>query len=100
MPALPLSHYSEIKCGAYLIPIVFLFFDKIIRLVTPDKRGHTYHCEIERIGLFLSYNMVNGFDVKITMSNGIFEQTSNLTMAFFRYLIAFLSRHLTDRWHF
>ena len=44
--------------------------------------------------------MVNGFDVKITMSNRISEQTSNLTMAFFRYLIAFLSRHLTDRWHF
>ena len=41
-----------------------------------------------------------GFDVKITMFNGISEQTSNLTMAFFRYLISFLSRHLTDRWHF
>ena len=34
------------------------------------------------LDLFLSYNMVNGFDVKITMSNGIFEQTSNGTMAF------------------
>lgn len=52
------------------------------------------------LGLFLSYNMVNGFDMKITMSNGIFEQTSNRMMAFFRYLIAFLSKHLTDRWHF
>ena len=85
----PLSHYSKIKCGAYLIPTVFLFSYKIIRLVTPDKRGHTYHCEIEIIGLFLPYNMVNGFDVKITMSNGIPEQTSNETMAFLRYLIAF-----------
>ena len=45
------------------------------------------------LGLFLSYNMVNEFDVKITMSNGIFEETSNGTMAF-------LSKHLTDRWHF
>ena len=44
--------------------------------------------------------MVNGFDVKITMCNAISEKTSNLTMAFFRYLIAFLSRHLTDRCHF
>ena len=44
--------------------------------------------------------MVNGFDVKITMSDGIFEQTSNLMMAFFRYLIAVLSRHLMDRSHF
>ena len=76
---------------------MFLFSCKIICFVTSDKRGHTYHCEIERIGLFLSYNMVNGFDVKITMSNGIFEQTSNGTMAFLRYLIAFLSKHLTDR---
>ena len=82
MPALPLSHYSKIKCGAYLIPIMFLFSCKIVRLVTLDKRGHTYHCETDRISLFLSYNMVNGFDVKITMSNGIFGQTSNGTMAF------------------
>ena len=97
MPALPLSHYSKIKCGAYLIPTAFLFSYKIIRLVTHDKRGHTSHCENRPI---FSYNMVNGFDVKFTMSNGIFEQISNLTKAFLRYLIAFLSRHLTDRWHF
>jgi hypothetical protein len=31
----------------------------------------------------LSCNMVNGFDMKITMSNVIFEKTSNLMMAFF-----------------
>ena len=40
--------------------------------------------------------MVNGFDVKITMSNGIFKQSSNGTMEFLRYVIAFLSKHLTD----
>ena len=48
------------------------------------------------LGLFLSYNMVDGFDVKIAVSNGIFEQTSNGMMAFLRYLMAFLSKHLTD----
>ena len=52
------------------------------------------------LGLFLSYNMVDGFDVKIAVSNGIFEQTSNGMMAFLRYLMALLSKHLTDRWHF
>jgi len=31
------------------------------------------------IGVFLSYNMVNGFDLAITMSNDIFEQPSNET---------------------
>ena len=97
MPALPLSHYSKIKCGAYLIPTAFLFSCKIIHLITPDKQGHTYHCENR---LIFVINMVNMFDMKITMSNGIFEQTSNLMMAFLRYLIAILSRHLTDRWHF
>ena len=54
MPALPLSHYSKIKCGAYLIPTAFLFSCKIIRLVSPDKRGHTYHCEIERTEMWAS----------------------------------------------
>ena len=44
------------------------------------------------LGLFLSYNVVNGFDVKIRMSNGIFEQTSNGTMEFLRYLIAFFEQ--------
>ena len=44
------------------------------------------------LGLFLSCNVVNGFDVKITMSNGLFEQTSDGTMAFFRYLIAFFEQ--------
>ena len=33
--------------------------------------------------------MVNGFDVKITMSNVIFEQTSNHSMTFLRYLMAY-----------
>ena len=46
MPALPLSHYN--KVWAHLIPIAFLFFGKIIRLLTPHKWGHTYHCEMER----------------------------------------------------
>ena len=41
------------------------------------------------IVVFLSYNMVNKYDLTIMMSNGIFEQTSNGTMTFFRYLIAF-----------
>ena len=52
------------------------------------------------IGVFLSYNMVNEFDLTITMSNVISEQTSNGTMAFLRYLMAFLSKDLMEQWHF
>ena len=44
--ALPLSHYN--KVWAHTIPTAFLFSCKIIRLLTPHKWGHTYHCEIER----------------------------------------------------
>ena len=45
-PTCQLSLYlTTIKYGAHLIPTAFLFSCKIIRLVTPDKRGHTYHCE-------------------------------------------------------
>ena len=44
------------------------------------------------LGIFLSYNVVNGFDMKITMSNGIFEKTSNGMMAFLRYVIAFFEQ--------
>ena len=102
MPALPLSHYN--KVWAHLIPTAFLFSRKIIRLLTPHKWGHIYHCEIERTEMwawaFLSYWMVNKFYMKITMSNGIIEQTSNGTMAFFIHLMAFLGKHVTNRWHF
>ena len=90
MPDLPLSHYSTIKCGAYLIPTAFLFFPvKLFAWLLLTSRATLI---IVRIGLFLSCNVVNGFDMKITMSNGIFEQTSNGTMAFLRYLIAFFEQ--------
>ena len=53
-PACQLSFYlTTIKCGAHLIPTTFLFSYKIIRLVTPDKWGHTYHCEIERTDMWV-----------------------------------------------
>ena len=41
--------------------------------------------------------MVNGFDLIVTMSNNIFEQTSIRTMTFFRCLMAFLSKHASNK---
>ena len=102
MPALPLSHYN--KVWAHLIPTAFLFSCKIIRLLTPHQwatfiivRQRELICGTR---LFLSYWMVTKFYMKITMCNGIIEQTSNGTMAFFIHLMAFLSKHLTNRCHF
>src|SRR3989337_1181617 len=53
-PTCQLSLYlTTMKCGAHLFPTAFLFSCKIIRLVTPDKWDHTYHCEIERTDMWV-----------------------------------------------